>query len=195
MPSQRAQLALPFTALVASGTKHFERIQGAFQSLVGKGSEAFVPTCRAVGVAEANRLDTRPTEAVPAARRLVGLAQHQLSACPRARGCACCAAAPGRTSSTFGGDAMSILTSIQGMLALKGVGLRGRVVMTMPVPGYYILTCQSTNRRCTCKHHSGWGERASPQRTGLQERHTQRFNYCYNSRVKEQTRHVYNHCK
>ena len=38
-----------------------------------------MPTRRAVGVAEANGLDARPTEAVPAARRLVGLAQHQVA--------------------------------------------------------------------------------------------------------------------
>ena len=38
-----------------------------------------MPKRRAVGVATANRFDARSTEAVSAARRLVGLAQHQMA--------------------------------------------------------------------------------------------------------------------
>ena len=38
-----------------------------------------MPTRRAVGVAEANRLDARPTEAVSASQRLEWLAQHQVA--------------------------------------------------------------------------------------------------------------------
>ena len=58
---------------------HFQWLERALQSLVGEGGEARVPTRRAVGVAEAKRQDAHSTEAVPAARRLVGLAQHQVA--------------------------------------------------------------------------------------------------------------------